>query len=509
MSANGKVYLIGAGPGDPGLLTRRGAELIGRADVVIYDFLANPELLSLAKPDAEVIYVGKKGGDHTLPQGGINQLLTDLARAGKSVARLKGGDPFIFGRGGEEAEELVAEGIDYEVVPGVTSAVAAPAYAGIPLTHRSFVSCVTLATGHEDPTKDESSLNWKAMVETGGTLVFLMGMKRLRTNCAALMEAGMDPATPAALVRWGTTPRQRVMRSTVADIADRVEAEGFGPPSIFVVGGVVGLRDSLAWLESRPLFGQRVLVTRTRDTASRLAVLLTELGAEPVIFPTISVVPPEDFTPLDDAISTLGEYDWLIFTSVNGVKYFFKRLTAAGLDARALGGLKICAIGPATAESLTAYALKADVVPEEYKAEGAIDALSDQAEAGKSFLLPRAREARQILPDSLTGLGGRVKVVEAYRTVLPDDADVEALAARLEAGEIDTALFTASSTVRNLARLFPDRPLADLLAKVKIGSIGPITSATARDLGLKVDLEAGEYTLAGLVQALVEDSTGD
>lgn len=368
VKGKGLVYLIGAGPGDPGLLTRRGADLISRAEVVVYDYLANPELLALARPDAEIIYVGKKGGDHTLPQGGINQLLVDKANEGKSVARLKGGDPFIFGRGGEEAEELIEAGIGFEVVPGVTSAVAAPAYAGIPLTHRSFVSCVTFATGHEDPTKEKSSLNWEAMVKTGGTLVFLMGVKKLKANCAALMAAGMDPKTPAALIRWGTTPKQQVLRSTVAEIGERAEAEGFGPPAIFVVGGVVGLRDSLAWLEKRPLFGLKVLITRTRATASRLAGMVAELGAEPVIFPTIKVVPPDDFGPLDRAIDNLAGYDWLIFTSANGVKYFFDRLFASGRDVRALGGIKICTIGPATAQAVEKFNIQADLVPEKFVA---------------------------------------------------------------------------------------------------------------------------------------------
>ncbi len=504
----GKVYLVGAGPGDPGLLTRRGAELIGRAEVIVYDFLANPELLALAGDEAEIIYVGKKGGDHALAQERINDLLKEKALAGKMVVRLKGGDPFVFGRGGEEAEELVEAGVDFEIVPGVTSAVAAPAYAGIPLTHRAFNSCLTLATGHEDPTKPASSLNWRALAETGGTLAFLMGMKNLAANSRLLIEAGLAADTPAAIIQWGTTPRQRVLVSTLGDIAAEAEAQGFGPPSIFVVGRVVELRDRLAWLEKRPLHGLRVLITRTRGGASKLAALLAEQGAEPIVFPTIKIVPPDDFGPLDRAIADLSLYDWLIFTSANGVRYFFDRLAAADLDSRALGGLKIAAIGPATAAALGDFGLRADLVPAEYRAEAAVAALAGEAEAGRRFLLPRAEEARQVLPRELAGLGGKIDVVTAYKTVLPDEADVANLRRTLAEGGLDLALFTASSTVKNLARLFPGESLADLLAGVKIGVIGPITAETAQELGLSIDVQAGEYTLAGLVGAVIEWRSG-
>ena len=499
----GKVYLIGGGPGDPGLLTRRGADLLARAQAIVYDYLASPRLLNLVSEEAELYYVGKQGGDHTLSQEGINELIIDLARQGKDVARLKGGDPFIFGRGGEEAEELVQAGVPFEIVPGVTSAVAAPAYAGIPVTHRAHNASVTFATGHEDPTKPESKLNWPALAQTGGTLVLLMGVKKLAANSKALMDGGMDPATPAALVRWGTTAKQRTLVSTIGLIADDAQAAGFGAPSVLVVGGVVELAGKLAWLDNRPLWGLKILITRTRSGAGRLADLLEDLGAEPLVFPTIAVTEPTDPRPLAQAIESLDQYDWLLFTSANGVQKFFAALGKSGRDSRALAGLKICSIGPATSAALTEFGLTADLAPTEYRAEGMIEALADEAAAGKRFLLPRAEEARDILPESLIKAGGSVTVAPAYKTVAPPAGTIDQLKDLLSAGEVDVALFTASSTVKNLAQMLVDQSLAQALQNVVVGSIGPITSQTARDLGLTVDFEAEQYTLPGLIEALV------
>lgn len=508
MSTTGIVYLVGAGPGDPGLITKRGAELLAQAEVIVYDYLASPALLGLASDRAEMIYVGKKGGDHTLSQEGINDLLVDLATRHTTVVRLKGGDPFVFGRGGEEAERLVESGARVEIVPGVSSAVAAPAYAGIPITHRAHNSTVTLATGHEDPTKGASRLDWEALAKAQ-TLVFLMGMKRLARNSASLIEAGLDPETPAGLVRWGTTPNQRVLTATIGTIADEAEKAGFKAPAVLVVGGVVGLREKLAWFEKRPLHGLKVLITRAQAGVSRLAGMLTELGAEPISFPTVEIGPPDDFGPLREAIADLAGFDWLIFTSANGVDYFFAELEGAGLDSRALGGLKLCAIGPATARALNRFGLRADLVPREYRAEAVLAALADEAKEGRRFLLARATEAREVLPQGLAELGGRVVVAPAYKTVLPQAEDRAELAGRLDRGEIDMVIFTASSTVGNLARLYPERNLSDLLGRTGVAVIGPITGKTAEDLGLTVTVQAREYTLEGLMAALIEWRSSD
>jgi uroporphyrinogen III methyltransferase / synthase len=351
---SGKVYLVGAGPGDPGLLTVKGLKLLARADVIVYDQLAGPELLKEARPDAEIIYVGKKAGDHTLPQGGINQLLVDKARAGLTVVRLKGGDPFVFGRGGEEAEALAAAGVPFEVVPGVTSAVAVPAYAGIPVTHRAHTTLVTFITGHEDPTKAESTIPWDNLGQNPGTLVFLMGVKNLAENCRRLVEAGRSAATPAAVIQSGTLPGQRTVTGTLSDIAARAQGGRHQPPAILVVGGVVELRQRLAWWEKRPLFGKTAVVTRTREQASALVELLSEAGARCLEIPTLEIAPPDDFGPLDAALARLADYQWLVFTSANGVAAFFQRLFDQGLDVRALGRAKLAAIGPATAQALRA-----------------------------------------------------------------------------------------------------------------------------------------------------------
>jgi uroporphyrinogen III methyltransferase / synthase len=498
----GKVFLIGAGPGDPGLITVRGVDCIAGADVVVYDYLASPALLAHAAPNAEKIYVGKKGGDHTLPQEGINALIVEKAAQGKTVARLKGGDPFIFGRGGEEAEVLIAAGIPFEVIPGVTAAIGAAAYAGIPLTHRDYTSDVAFVTGHEDPTKAESSVDWKALARGIGTLVFFMGVKNLPTIAANLMKNGRSPDTPVAVIRWGTTPRQQTVSGTLNSIVDLTREAGIKAPAIIIVGGVVALRKTMQWFEKRPLFGRRIVVTRAREQASDLLRQLTAYGAECIQCPTIQVAAPADWSPVDDAIVSLAQYDWIVFTSVNGVDFFFRRLFERAQDVRALGHIKTATIGPATAERLKAWGLRSDIIPQNYRAESVVEAFSAVPVKGCKVLLPRAKEARSVLPVELTRLGATVDEVTAYETRQATD-NAKKLVERLAAGTIDMVTFTSSSTVKNFHRLLPADRIDELMAKVAVASIGPITSQTARDLGLTVTIEAEAYTVPGLVRAIL------
>ncbi|KJS33177.1 MAG: HemD protein [Desulfatitalea sp. BRH_c12] len=498
----GKVYLVGAGPGDPELITVKGARCIAEAEVLIYDYLAAKALLTHARPDCECIYVGKKGGDHTLAQTEINRLIVAKAQTGKTVTRLKGGDPFIFGRGGEEAEELVAAGIDFEIVPGVTSAIAAPAYAGIPLTHRQFTSTVAFITGHEDPTKAGSNIDWESLAKGIGTLVFLMGVKNLPHIVDRLRHYGRPAHTPAALVRWGTTFRQQTVTGTLADIVARARAAGIGAPAIIVIGEVVTLRDSLQWFERRPLLGKRIVVTRARAQASDLTRRLNALGADCLECPTIEVVAPESFAPLDSAIASLPGYDWVIFTSVNGVDAFFDRLALQGLDARAMGHVRTAAIGPATAERLKRHGLNTDILPETYQAESVIDAFAKEPLQGLRILLPRAKEARTILPEQLSRMGARVDEVPAYRTVQAGKNEAE-LMARLQEGAIDMVTFTSSSTVRNFKALLP-ATAQDALHGAAVACIGDITAETAVALGFKVAIVADVFTIDGLCDAIVK-----
>lgn len=506
----GIVYLVGAGPGDPGLFTLKGADCLRRADVVVYDFLAGRPLLVHAAPDAELIYVGKQGGDHSMEQEDINRLLVERGRAGKVVARLKGGDSFIFGRGGEEALALREAGVPFEVVPGISSAYAVPAYAGIPVTHRGITTEVAFITGHEDPTKGESTIRWEKISTGVGTLVFLMGVKNLPLIAEKLMENGRPPETPVALVRWGTTPRQETLTGTLENIAALVQEHGFKAPAITVVGEVVNLRDRLRWFEDKPLFGRRVVVTRSRSQASDLSAALAEAGALPVEFPTIKVVPPSDgYAALDEAITRLRAsdvpyYDWLLFTSVNGVEQFFSRLETVG-DVRDLKGIRLGAIGPATAAALERRCLKPDFVPAEYRAEGVIEGLVELGVAGQRVLIPRAREAREILPEKLAEAGAEVDLVPAYETI-PDQSGAGELKEMLDAGDIDIVTFTSSSTVKNLVAILDGYDFTRLPAEVTVACIGPITAETARDLGLRVDLVADSYTIPGLVEALIADA---
>ncbi len=497
-----KVYLIGAGPGDPGLITVKGRACIAAADVVVYDYLASPALLQCARPDAELVYVGKKGGDHTLPQEEINALLVAKAAGGAVVARLKGGDPYIFGRGAEEAEVLVAAGIAYEVVPGVTSAIAAPAYAGIPLTHRDFTSTLAFVTGHEDPTKAASSIDWEALARGIGTLVFFMGVKNLPHITRQLTAHGMSPDKPVAVVRWGTTAAQQTVTGTLATIEGAVRAAGVKAPAIIVVGEVVGLRDRLQWFEKRPLMGKTVVVTRAREQASDLVFALSGLGAACLECPTIQVAAAADGAPLEQAIANLGSYDWIVFTSVNGVRFFFERLFAQGRDVRALGHLRTAAIGPATAERLRSFGLTTDILPDSYRAEAVAAAFAREAVRGKKILLPRAREARSVLPEALRAQGAIVAEVVAYETRAVADA-AEALLQRLEKRQIDLVTFTSSSTVKNFKALLPPADFERLMAGVTVASIGPITSETACGLGFEVHISAQTYTIPGLCEAIV------
>jgi len=499
----GKVYLIGAGPGDPGLITVKAKECIQAADVVVYDYLASPFLLDYAKKEAEIIYVGKKGGDHTLTQEKINLLLVDKAREGKSVARLKGGDPFVFGRGGEEAQELLSYGISYEVIPGVTSAVAAPAYAGIPVTHRDHTSFVSFITGHERPDKKESRMQWDIFAKSDATLVFLMGVKNLSNIATKLMEHGKPPDTPVALVRWGTTTRQQTVTGTLDTIVDAVEKAGLKSPAIIVVGHVVSLRDELAWFDKKPLFGKKIVITRARAQASGLVAELNRLGAQCIEIPTIKIAPPEDKNPLEAAIDHLDRYDWLVLTSVNGVKFFFDTLFEKGKDVRALGHLKFACIGPVTKERLADYGIISDILPETYQAESVVDAFSGLDMTGKKVLLPRAKKARTILPEQLTRMGALVDEVTAYETRLADEGK-DLLIDMLKAGDIDAVTFTSSSTVTNFLTLLDGQNVPALLEGVILASIGPITSDTIRAKGLAPDIEAESFTIEGLIEALLE-----
>lgn len=500
---SGIVYLVGAGPGDPELITVKGMRCIARADVLIYDYLAAEALLNHARPDCECIYVGKKGGDHTMAQEQINQLLVEKAGSGHVVTRLKGGDPFIFGRGGEEAEVLVAAGLPFEIVPGVTSAIAAPAYAGIPLTHRQYTATVAFVTGHEDPTKGESNIDWPSLAKGIGTLVFFMGVKNLPHIVARLRQHGRPGATPCALVRWGTTARQKTVAGTLDDIVARAQAANMKAPSIIVVGQVVSLRDTLKWFERRPLLGKRIVVTRARAQASDLVEQLNELGADCLECPTIEVVPPESWAPLDAAIDRLPQYQWLIFTSVNGVAAFFERLALKGLDVRALGHVRTAAIGPATADKMRRYGLGADILPKTYQAESVVDAFAGEALQGKRVLLPRAREARTVLPEQLTRMGAMVDEVAAYQTV-QSDRNAGPLVEQLRNGRIDMVTFTSSSTVRNFKALLPDAEARQLMQGVTVACIGDITAGTARELGFDTDIVAEIFTIPGLCDAIVK-----
>lgn len=493
----GRCYLVGAGPGDLGLVTLRAKQLIERAEVVVYDYLCNPEMLQWAPETAELIYAGKKAGAHTLKQDEINALLVEKAQTGKQVVRLKGGDPFLFGRGGEEAQALAAASIPFEVVPGVTSAIAAPAYAGIPVTHRGMTSHVTFFTGHEDPEKTESSIDFGALAKVGGTQVMLMGVERIDAIAQQMRENGVRADLPVALVRWGTTGRQEVISGTLQDIAQKVADQNFAPPAVAVFGEVVSLGKELAWQKARPLSGKRIVVTRTRKQAGALSDQLRHLGAEVIELPTIRIEPPSDVRAFAELVQDAHGYDWIVFTSPNGVTAFFEMFYKLYDDARDIGGARIAAIGPATAQRVREFHLKVDLQPDEFVAEAVVREFKKVGDIENlRILIARAEEARDLLPRELGALGAIVDVAVAYRTVAEKSDRTEARS-RLAAEGADMITFTSSSTVENFLALGLPWP-----AGMEVASIGPITSKTARDRGLTIGVQATRHDIPGLVEAI-------
>ena len=496
-SKPGRVYLVGAGPGDLGLVTLRGKECIEMADVIVHDHLANPEILVWAREDAEIIYVGKRAGEHTLPQHDINELLIDRVRAGKKVVRLKGGDPFLFGRGAEEAKAIVNAGMEFEIVPGITSAIAGPAYAGIPVTHRDRNSHVTFFTGHEDPAKMESAIDFGALARLGGTQVMLMGVERIEAVARELMKQGTRPDLPVALVRWATTGRQKTLTGTLSNIAERVSDSGFKAPAVAVFGEVVALREELNWHEQRPLSGKRIVVTRTRKQAGSLSRQLRDLGADVFEMPTIRIEPPTDLREFAELVQDAHAYDWIVFTSPNGVEAFFDIFFKLYEDAREIGGARIAAIGPATAQRVRDFHLHVDLQPEEFVSEAIVREFKKQGGVENvRILLARAERARDVLPKELSALGAIVDEAFAYRTV-PETRDVTGARRRFVEEGADLITFTSSSTVENFLALGLAWPKG-----LKIASIGPVTSKTVRDSGLKVDIEARRHDIEGLVEAI-------
>jgi len=498
----GIVYLIGAGPGDPGLITVRGLQCVQNADVVVYDYLANPVLVDEAPADVERIFVGKRKGRHHRPQEEINRLLVDKAKEGKTVARLKGGDPYVFGRGGEEAQHLRRAGVAFEVVPGVTAGFAAAAYAGIPLTHRDYTTSLGLVTGHEDPAKKMSTLDWEKLSTGVGTMVFYMGMANLPLIAGKLVEHGRSPQTPVAVIRWATTPRQQTLVATLETVVAEVEKSGIRPPAVILVGDVIELRRDLRWFDNRPLFGRRVMVTRTAEQARPFVDLLAARGAEALCCPTIATMPPESWAELDRAIEALDGTDTLVLTSANAVDAFFDRLTALGKDVRTLAGIEVVAVGPKTALSIRRRGIAPDLVPEDYRAEGVVKLLIDRGVEGKKVLYPKANLARDLIPSQLTAAGATVADPVAYRTVAPEGGQ-ERILELLEAGGIDAVTFTSSSTVENFVAMAGEE-LHRLLDGVAVVSIGPLTTATAERLGLTVAVQPVRYTLEAMVDAMVE-----
>jgi len=501
--AAGIGWLVGAGPGDPGLLTLRGRECLEQADLVVFDQLVSPETMALVPETTERVFVGKESGRHTMPQEEINALLVRAVKEGRKVVRLKGGDPFVFGRGGEEAAELAAAGLPFEIVPGVTSAIAGPAYAGIPVTHREFGSELTIFTGHEEPGKEGSALDLDAIARGRGTRVMLMGVERLQSIAADLIARGADPATPVAVIHRATTPRQRTVTGPLGEIAGIVAAAGLRPPALVVIGGVVGLREQLAWFERRPLFGKRIVVTRTRKQAGSLSSELRALGAEVIELPTIRIDPPRDRKLFAELVRDVHAYDWLVFTSPNGVERFFEVFFALYKDLREIGGVRIAAIGPSTAEAVRAFHLQVDRMPDRAVAEDLLEALREEGSVENlRFLLVRPEEARDVLARGLSDAGAIVDEAVAYRTV-PEDRDAGGAAARLREGTVDLVSFASSSAVENFLALN-----LSITENIEVASIGPVTSSALREHGVRVDLEAREHHIPGLVQAICQHFTG-
>ena len=513
---NGKVYIVGAGPGDIGLLTVKGLKCLQQAEVVVYDFHLNAQILNYIDHEAEFIYAGKRGGKHTMTQDQINETLVEKAQEGKLICRLKGGDPFVFGRGGEEAEVLAKAGIEFEIVPGISSAIAAPAYAGIPLTHRLYSSSLAIVPGYEDVTKKESSIDWTRLATGVGTIVFLMTVKNIAMVCKKLIENGRSAETAVAVIRWGTRADQKTLTGKLSTIADLVKEKDIKPPAVMVVGDVVKLRETLNWVEKKPLFGQRILVTREHSYGFEA---LASLGAEILEFPTIQIIPPADWSQLDSAIDGIESYDWLILTSGNGVRYFFQRVFERGRDIRDLKGLKICAVGTKTSSAINKFGINVDMIPKEFNAEGLIDAFiqntepacrtgrhrtqsTDRPLKGLKLLLPRAEVAREVFPDKIRELGGEIDVPAVYRTVKPR-VHGKRLQRFLKEGRISVATFTSAATFNNFLDMTGDEAAA-LLKGVTIAVIGPVTEKAVLRAGLKVDIMPKEATIESMVQAIID-----
>jgi uroporphyrinogen III methyltransferase/synthase len=498
----GTVYLVGAGPGDPRLITLRGAECLRAADVVVYDSLANARLLDFAPPHAEAVPVGKRHGERCMSQEAINELLVNQARAGKTVVRLKGGDPFVFGRGGEEAAALRAAGVPYEIVPGVTAGVAVPAYAGIPVTHREFASAVAFITGHEDPDKPESTLDWPGLAAFPGTLIFYMGVSRLANLSESLIRHGRPATTPAAVIEWGTSPAQRTVTGTLNDIAGRVQTAGLCAPAVIVIGQVASLAQSLRWFEDRPLFGQRVVITRPAHQSASMIDRLVSLGAEVMELPAVRIEPPVDWGPVDQAIDRLADYGWLVFTSANGVSFFMNRVAELGRDARAIGQARIAAIGDATARELERFHLRADLVPDEANSESLVEAFRRQG-PGQRLLLLRADRGREALPDGLRAAGIPYDEVTVYRHVDETNWDA-AVVERIAHGDVDWITLTSPRIVRSLMAHVPESAKAQLGKRIKLASISALTSAAAKECGLAIAAEARTASADALVDAILK-----
>lgn len=497
MKRPGLVSLVGAGPGDPGLLTLKAARAIAACDALVYDYLVSDPILAFASPHCKKMYVGKKAGAHTLTQDEITALIVRLGLEGNRVVRLKGGDVFVFGRGGEEAQALHAAGVPFEIIPGITSAIAAPAYAGIPITHRDHNTSFTIATGHEDPTKGYASLDFTKLANPSQTLVFLMAMGNLPAIVEKLLENGMPAGMPTAIVHEGTRPQQETLVAALGTIVAEVQRTGFTAPAVVVIGNVVRERENMRWFDRRPLFGKRVLITRPAGQAGEFAAKLWELGAEPIISPTIAVGPPDDPTAASDAVRRVRDFRWIVFTSVTAVGEFFHNLTAAGRDARAFGDARIAAIGPKTAEALSAHGVHADIIPARFVSDEIADKLLMKSEKDDRVLIYRAQEARDVLPDALRAAGRRVEVVAAYKTTLVDNVDIAQQAALS-----DIWTFASASAVHGFVRNVV--AAAALSHGKSIACIGPITAQAVRDAGLRPDIVADEYTVEALIQILGE-----
>lgn len=506
----GKVYLVGAGPGDPKLITVKGFQCIKESDVLVFDNLASRELTEQARPDTKLIFVGKWRGKHTMTQEQINETLVKYAKEGHIVTRLKGGDGFIFGRGGEEAEVLQENNIPFEIVPGITSAYGVPAYAGIPLTHRTMASSVLLLTGHEDPTKNESSIDWSKVSNSTDTIVILMGVKNLEMIVKNLIDYGRRPETPIALIRWGTTPRQEIFTGTLQNIVDISLKNNIKPPVVTVIGDVVGLHEKLSWYEKKPLYGKRIIITRAQDQASKFAAKIEELGGIAIEVPTIKLIEPDDTSIIDEAISKIKSkyFDWIMFTSANAVNALAHRLEQSGLKMDVLQDTKIAVIGKSTALSVKAYDLEPGFIPKSFVAESAVDGFLKIAAPSENVLIPRAQVARNIIPDKLKEHGFDVHIAPVYKNVAVDSIDGHILNELVSKG-VDYITFTSSSTATNFFKLVEKHDIKNFIGRAKIASIGPITTKTIKDQGYEVSLEAKEFTTDGLVEVITKDIPGN